>query len=635
MGWSLEQLEQELAAHYGDSAPSPTTAPPPNLFHPPPSSAASLVVSHQGQQQQSQPSASSFDTTTSPPVSQISATTTADAWSRSLEQFTALSLQDDFLAADSARKARTAPTTTTTNVNTALVQQAEEYNLMEPVVTAPYTAPAKPPGMPSPQDTKRTTAATSFHEAAQTQGILPQDDAAAAAALPKVALADRPVPPTPQNSRVTERSVPLTPQNSTVEEREEMTRPTPSQPPMSMVSPPQHGMAVATPLVAQPILSSPPMQQQQQAWTTLPPPPSPHGGLPWQQAPPPRQVRVQYYCNAHPRAPFIPATNLESTFMKARDVTYVLHAMLKPILMLGASLNDYDIMLYRKRQVQSTPMQSTLQKQPLAYNKEMTSRQAKTKEWQSTNSTLGHVTKTHVTRPRALLATSITSNLKENNKDRAVLWKARLVVDQAYQAYQALVECWQEVTGAANETDRTRASAAIQSPLKRLLRCCGVTKVAPETYELTKGDSLQLLTKLPKGQTLLSRVLEQALLPPNAVQILLPMLLKVSFFSCAVNSMEEARIFRALANVIATLPQIKGACLLECLGEIKSAGREAFLASTVRMESVHALLRRGQAVQEGNADSSFVQQWSLAEADLMSLLCWASGHQSYERVNTF
>ena len=41
--------------------------------------------------------------------------------------------------------------------------------------------------------------------------------------------------------------------------------------------------------------------------------------------------------------------------------------------------------------------------------------------------------------------------------------------------------------------------------------------------------ALQLLLKLHKGKVLVARVLEQALLPPNAVQVLLPAILQVLY----------------------------------------------------------------------------------------------------------
>ena len=87
--WSLDQLEKELAQL--DQEPSQQPSQQQGL---PTLDAASLVVMHAKER-----SASGPETTAPlPPNDGI------DAWSLSLEKFTALSLQEDFLAADSERK---------------------------------------------------------------------------------------------------------------------------------------------------------------------------------------------------------------------------------------------------------------------------------------------------------------------------------------------------------------------------------------------------------------------------------------------------------------------------------------------------------------------------------------------------
>ena len=80
MNFSLEQLERELA--HLDDVDYATVAP--SLFSSPFSSgtAASIVVSQQA------------------PAVVPSTPSSVDAWQKSLEQFTALSLERDFLAAD-------------------------------------------------------------------------------------------------------------------------------------------------------------------------------------------------------------------------------------------------------------------------------------------------------------------------------------------------------------------------------------------------------------------------------------------------------------------------------------------------------------------------------------------------------
>merc|ERR1719446_1229156 len=77
------------------------------------------------------------------------------------------------------------------------------------------------------------------------------------------------------------------------------------------------------------------------AWQRPPPPPPP---MP--QEPP--SYRSKALCNPHPAAPPIPAVALGSSCMKGRDVAYVIHAILKPVLAEGTSENDYYIQ-YIKR----------------------------------------------------------------------------------------------------------------------------------------------------------------------------------------------------------------------------------------------------------------------------------------------
>jgi hypothetical protein len=283
--------------------------------------------------------------------------------------------------------------------------------------------------------------------------------------------------------------------------------------------------------------------------------------------------------------------------------------MLKPILIAGVSPDDYDILLWQRR---SGRMQSPNPLTPSCKNldTEMTSRSQKSKEWMAEHSVLGHVAKADSTRPRALIAVHTanetgSSGSSAPNKERATLWKARLYVDQGYQAYHAVVQAWKAAPPGTVPRE-------IQVHLVKLLKCLGMKLEAPpsSTYSVDE-TALSLLLKLPKGQTLLARVLEQALLPPKAVQALLPVALSVAIHS----PLDEARLFRSFATVITTLPNMEQTCLLE---SVKAVQHPDALSSTLRMECIHALLRRGQALS--TQDASFAPEWARTEREFMKLL---------------
>ena len=140
-------------------------------------------------------------------------------------------------------------------------------------------------------------------------------------------------------------------------------------------------------------------------------------GAAWQQSGLPRQAR---YCDPHPRAPTIAATDLKSKYMTPRDIGYVVHGILRHMQAAGASsVDDYDVQYWVRRNGSTAAEQAVLSRPTPQKKKndvketasdaalavlEQRSRQAKAKEWSTDNSTLGFVTKTNFHRPRALLA---------------------------------------------------------------------------------------------------------------------------------------------------------------------------------------------------------------------------------------
>jgi hypothetical protein len=301
--------------------------------------------------------------------------------------------------------------------------------------------------------------------------------------------------------------------------------------------------------------------------------------------------------------------------MTARDIAYVVHSILKPVLAEGVSENDYYIQfLTRVGGPQANPSNP---KQPKDLSAEMLSRANKTKEWSSEKGTLGHVAKTNVARPRALIATpQVASEQDTEQKQRASLWKARVYCDQAYQSYQSVVEIWRSAPPGG-------VPPQVQLHLAKLMKCMGIT-LAEKEYQVDK-ESLKLILKLSKGRSLTSRVLNQALLPPNAVQALLPTLLEVLMALTPKKADEHKsdeisteRLFRSISGVIQKLNMTSGA-LLKCLGAVQSNGAMA-LSSPARMECLHALLQKGAIVVGRDPSEQTRAEWTKAEGDFMALI---------------
>jgi len=747
-GWlSLEQLERELSQlddNSGAAAMGSTTADATNLASlplPPAPTAASMVVTgqqqFQHQQQQQQPAIQGVGL-----LGDVTVTTApaADAWKESLQKFTAMSLTQDFLAADTVRKqqqgAPAAP-----QLPPGFMSEAADYDANEKVTIMP------PPGMASggpPPPPGIKPAAEEDGDDVDDAEREKQAKLAAASLLPNAVPSipkGKSLPKTPQNSqlvtsgqdatpsgtkaRVATR-MPKTPRNSaivssadeaaeaaaehkddddiptmgkvTILKRdgaidEEPTKQVPKTPRNSVLVPSQeaaaavmpHGMAMPPPNMMMqgmppqgpphPGMMPPPNMMMQ----GMPPPPHPHmmvppgavpvgmpapGGPAWQtgpRPPPPQPPRRPVFCNPHPNAPPIPAQVLESRLMKSRDISYIIHSILKPVLMAGFSEYDYDIQLLF-RQSGGRPFRPNMGRRTggggkggnnknangdasamEAVEREMASREKKSKEWSAKNAVLGAVTKSNVARPRALIASPVIAQGSQDKaesaseqKQRARLWKARIYCDQAYQAYLDVVDIWAKAAPGS-------VPPQVHGPLIRLMKCLGISPVA--TTDASKegpgagGDFkvdtsvLELFLKLSKGRTLFSRIVEQALLPPSAIQAVLPSTLEILYKSPipgdggnqGANGYEgnltDDRCFRAVTSVVQTLPSLSGDTVLKC-AETMKANSEASFSSTARMECLHALLQRGNGMA-GNPDPSleaYKAKWTETESSFLSIL---------------
>jgi hypothetical protein len=624
-GWlSLEQLEQELSQL--DVGSSIHSAVPPTLPSVPEQQTAASIVLGRQQHQQKQEQQQQYQQPHQ--QQQPMAAANKDAWSLSLERFTAASLGQDFLMADTARKQQQTalPVSMPPGMD---FSAAEDYDIAETLQFQP------PPGI--------VTAAAA--DSAKDDAILQE---AAAKLVQQMKLPPmprnipRPAPATPQNSMSVGpdgKIIPPTPPpskhstpmvvKSTVRGRQQQQQ--------TMIVP---SLPVMAPPLQQPV---PPPQQQQQ---TMPPTAVPMAvPLPnrtaWQSPPrpatnapmatpimtPPHPVRRPVYANPHPRAPAIPAEQLQGRYMKSRDISYVVHAIMRPILNAGVSQQDYDVQFLQRRvgpaaaANMATPpprqrkpkSEETSPGSTVAVETEIASRSKKAKEWSSDNAVLGYVAKTNVTRPRALLAdnhvfilnTGDGSDVDQERK-RASLWKARIYCDQAYQAFTAVQEHWRLPDQAQH--------------FVKLLKCLGVTRDA-DAYKVD-ATALPLLLKLNKGKVLVARLLEQAMLPPATVHALLPAIMQVLYSNMQDMSQQDLtddRMFAAIARIVQTLPNLEGKVILQCVRRVQ-ANTDTALQSVARMHTVHALLQRGGAVAAGDKEAAFAQEWSKTETEFMKVL---------------
>ena len=625
---SLEQLEKELA--HLDSKPPFGSLPTVTEEAP---SAASMVVAAQ-QQQHGRGGSLYGDSVITGDGSAV------DAWSLSLQKFTAASLEEDFLQADSARKALTGapPTPTTPKAPPGLEQllsKAEEYDVKEKLLVRP------PPGLGSSQ--AATTPSQQAPSTPQQPSVMEQV-AQKLAGFPQGSLAEatppipRPMPATPQNSMALDlpsKDTAALVGSSAATSESVVAMPPPPVAPEGPPPPTAPGMQSPVPpghYHQHPIPPTPPNSVHVTPHAGMPPPMAPLTAVPvamplpqaWQGSPmmaPPPPPQRPVYANPHPDAPPIPAHALATPFMTVRDISYVVHSILKPILALGTSPFDYDQVYWRRRGQGLRPGKKA--SQPDKLEKEMKSRSEKAAEWSNQHSTLGKSAKANVARPRALIAQPVegTSSGGEE-KQRQTLWKARIYCDQAYQAYMQVVEAWESSPG-------TAVPANLQPHLVKLLRCLGISL---KDSSNSSGDdkeqnnkpsytidpaALSLLLKLTKGRVLLARLLEQALLPPASVQVLLPQALRVLYDTTKPDPVDE-RVFAAWARVINSLPDLTGTCISQATQAILDNPTVA-LSSTSRMQAVHGLLRRGSLLAASD-NAGFGQEWSRTESEFMKIL---------------
>ncbi|KAL3906789.1 MAG: hypothetical protein SGILL_009132 [Bacillariaceae sp.] len=629
--WSLEQLEKELASL---DQQEPAVAGLQQQSFNNNFDAASLVVNAQGSSMFSSPPAAAAP----PGMGGVHVGGGgADAWSLSLQNFTSLSLQEDFLAADSAKKQNQSRPPAPPGM---ALDGAEDYDIKEKPVFSPppglassggaaaRSAPPPPqasaPKVPQPQAFPKTPQNSVSIGAASAQDPAAIRDAILSAVQPLADKNEQPrVAPSNLAPQMERASMPPTQRGPP--------------PPQGMMSPPQ-GMPYMGPPPQGMIPMGVPPNAMPMPGTPMQPPAGvvvgtavPSGGPAWQtprpMPPTPQQQRAppaKVFCNPLPAAPPIPATALETPYMSGRDIAYVVHSILKPVLAEIVTEDDYFIQ-YLKRRMGGPGGNPATPKKPRDMSSEMASRETKSKEWASEKATLGHVTKSNVARPRALIATpqaAPTEQDNEHQKQRANLWKARVYCDQAYQAYQKVIDIWR----AANPGGGIPPQ--VQIHLVKLMKCMGIVLNNETKVYTADSEALKLLAKLGKGRTLISRVLEQALLPPNAVQAFLPALLgvaiplsntvKIGDNSQPIEDLTVDRLFRATTGIMLKL-NVSSDTLVKCLEVVQVHGKTS-ISSPPRMECIHALLQKGAMVVGQDEDAAIKAAWSSSEAQFISIL---------------
>jgi hypothetical protein len=331
-------------------------------------------------------------------------------------------------------------------------------------------------------------------------------------------------------------------------------------------------------------------------------------------------VRPRIYANPHPTAEPVPAAKIPSRHMTPRDLCYVVHSILKPILTQNADAASTYHLEYWLRHHPAAPHVRTAHPGAAAGNSttledQMASRSAKATEWSKENKVLGTTAKTVVTRPRALIAVhnklhdgdddddgdENETSKKNSQKQRAALWKARVRIDQGYACFTQL---------------QHSAAARI-----KLLKCFGVqngTIVAPIFHGVLK---------LAKGRTLLARTLEQY--PEVIPMFLLPATLTVLAGGGGSDAptvpvpvpITDLRLCAAWARVIASasidLIIAQEALFLSSVQIVVDHGA-VILHDASHMMIAHALLQRAGAAAATNAD--FAAVYGPLEAKFMELL---------------
>jgi len=276
-------------------------------------------------------------------------------------------------------------------------------------------------------------------------------------------------------------------------------------------------------------------------------------------------------------------------------------------------------------------------------------------EWSKEKQALGKLAKANVKRPRALLATNALSSTAENRvsaseeadedtaetKQRALLWAARAGIDKGYLAYLNLVELRRllqsrpgdALSGApAIEDRRDELLSDVEDNVNKLHTAFGVEK-SPSGEIKILGTVLMRTLSLPKGRMLLSRVVDEGILPHPSACHLLPVAIKVILeFSSSADLTAappagEDRLLRSLTGLVKTVqPSVDVGNLLACLGSVIDAKsimseknksmKTVLTGKRTLMELLHAIFTRGSEVCIGEDEA----EWKKKESSFLQIL---------------
>jgi hypothetical protein len=389
-----------------------------------------------------------------------------------------------------------------------------------------------------------------------------------------------------------------------------------------------------------------------------------------------RRERI-FFDNASPNAAPLPATAIICTSMTSRDLCYVVHAILRPLLSFASMLDAYNADYYRwsyddrkSRNLlflggsipsgnnQNLPAPVWKETKVKAQEMEDQFRQKveqRADEWSKEKQALGRVVKVNVKRPRALLATtSLSSNAEkkldsseehqletEEDRQRVNLWASRVAIDKGYQSYLNLVELrrllqarpgdtWSGEDSSVNR--REELLKEVEDNVKKLQESFGVKKsgLNLDCDEMILSRTLML----PKGRMLLSRVIDEGVLPHSSACKVLPFAIKIIFHSAfivgdlsAAPPAGEDRLLRSLAGLVKTVqPSVDPVNLLACLdstihadsatrGE-KRTMKSVLTSKRTLMELLYAIFSRGSEVCVGD----FEKDWKEKETKFLAIL---------------
>lgn len=399
------------------------------------------------------------------------------------------------------------------------------------------------------------------------------------------------------------------------------------------------------------------------------------------------------FCNPTPSAPPINANNVQSYFMTPRDLCYVVHSMMRPLISLDAYNDDFYRWSYDDRRNRnllvlggSTPQgnnlpnpvwKETKEKAQAIEDKYRGNVEKRAEKWSTKQQTLGKTVKVNVKRPKALLATTgaLTTataaggagadddereDRSEEDRQRVSMWSARLAIDRGYVAYLDLLETRRLLqTSAGLEASvaerRAELTRDVEANVAKLHGSLGVTVSTTSTgggdggggeaaaQRTIEVDSAVLARTLgmPKGRMLLSRVLDDGVLPHSSACRVLPKALGV-ILSTAVPAgappRGEDRLVRSLTGLVQTSqPSLAPEDLIDSLVEFGSVYQSELQAKgtspgdtvrnmlgtsggqRARMELLHAILSRGGMVC-GGSGPDVAGAWKAKEAEFMTIL---------------